>query len=181
MESPHLARLIDGTEFDTVCHEHVFYCSLTAFDDLLRRYELAVTGVERLRLRLRLHGSRKHGIGIPPHPACLTRVSPLDSRSHSQDAGDRLPRPAGRAVGLHAVTHRPDLLAGVAVHKNGEIGQYVQAPPSTAPRKQRAASDTSPASSGGAAQEPVRLRSIPDAFRSDAPTSDGAASSSAGF
>lgn len=50
VESPYLGRLIDGTEFDTVYHEHVFYYSLTAFDALLRRHGLTVTAVEQLKV-----------------------------------------------------------------------------------------------------------------------------------
>lgn len=63
VESPYLRSLIDGTEFDTVYHEHVFYFSLTAMDIAVRRHGLAVTDIEPLTI----HGGtlrytiRRHG------------------------------------------------------------------------------------------------------------------------
>ena len=64
VESPYLRSLIDGTEFDTVYHEHVFYFSLTAMDIAVRRHGLAVTDIEplaihggTLRYTIRGHGA----------------------------------------------------------------------------------------------------------------------------
>ncbi len=48
METPYVKDMIDHLEFDTIYHEHVFYYSLTALENLFRRHGLAATAVERL-------------------------------------------------------------------------------------------------------------------------------------
>ncbi|HUT23513.1 MAG TPA: class I SAM-dependent methyltransferase [Sumerlaeia bacterium] len=48
METPYVKDLIDGCEFDTIYHEHVFYYSLTALDRLFSRHGLLVQDVERV-------------------------------------------------------------------------------------------------------------------------------------
>ena len=47
-EFPHLLRLIEGVEFDTIYHEHFFYYSLLAFERILARHGLRVFDVEEL-------------------------------------------------------------------------------------------------------------------------------------
>jgi hypothetical protein len=48
IECPHLLRLIDGNQFDTLYHEHYFYWSLHALERLLAGVGLGVFHVERL-------------------------------------------------------------------------------------------------------------------------------------
>ncbi len=48
IEAPHLARMVDGVQFDTIYHEHYAYWSLLAMDSLLMRHGLRVFDVERL-------------------------------------------------------------------------------------------------------------------------------------
>ncbi len=48
METPYVRDMIDGLEFDTIYHEHVFYYSLTALESLFRRHGLTALAVERL-------------------------------------------------------------------------------------------------------------------------------------
>jgi SAM-dependent methyltransferase len=48
IEVPYVKDLIDGTEFDTIYHEHLCYFSLTALECLFRRHGLAVVDVERV-------------------------------------------------------------------------------------------------------------------------------------
>jgi SAM-dependent methyltransferase len=48
LEFPYLGDMIDGTEFDTIYHEHLCYFSLHAARNLFGRHGLAVTDVERL-------------------------------------------------------------------------------------------------------------------------------------
>lgn len=48
METPYVKDMIDGLEFDTIYHEHVFYYSLSALENLFRRHRLAAVDVERL-------------------------------------------------------------------------------------------------------------------------------------
>ena len=47
-EFPHLLRLIEGVEFDTIYHEHFFYYSLLVFERILARHGLRVFDVEEL-------------------------------------------------------------------------------------------------------------------------------------
>lgn len=48
IEAPHLVRMVDGVQFDTIYHEHYAYWSLLAMDHLLMRHGLRVFDVERL-------------------------------------------------------------------------------------------------------------------------------------
>ena len=48
LEFPHLVRLVDGNQFDTIYHEHFSYFSLTAVKTLLARHGLALFDVEEL-------------------------------------------------------------------------------------------------------------------------------------
>ena len=42
LEFPHLERLIDQNQFDTIYHEHFSYFSLITIDRLARRHELKI-------------------------------------------------------------------------------------------------------------------------------------------
>ncbi len=48
LEFPHLVRLIEGNQFDTIYHEHFSYISLFALEHLLARHGLRVFDVEQL-------------------------------------------------------------------------------------------------------------------------------------
>ncbi len=48
METPYVKNMLDGVEFDTIYHEHLFYYSLTALEALFQRHGLAASDVERL-------------------------------------------------------------------------------------------------------------------------------------
>ena len=48
IEAPHLLRMVDGVQFDTIYHEHYSYWSLLAMERLLARHGLKVFEVERL-------------------------------------------------------------------------------------------------------------------------------------
>ena len=48
MEFPHLLRLMDETQFDTIYHEHFSYLSLTAVDTIFAAHGLTITDVEEL-------------------------------------------------------------------------------------------------------------------------------------
>ena len=48
IEAPHLLRLVDGVQFDTIYHEHYAYWSLLAMERLLTRHGLHVFEVEQL-------------------------------------------------------------------------------------------------------------------------------------
>lgn len=48
IEAPHLLRMVDGVQFDTIYHEHYAYWSLLAMESILSRHGLRVFDVERL-------------------------------------------------------------------------------------------------------------------------------------
>jgi SAM-dependent methyltransferase len=48
IEVPHLLRLLEGRQFDTIYHEHLSYFSLRVIRDLFARHGLTVTDVEEL-------------------------------------------------------------------------------------------------------------------------------------
>ncbi len=48
IEFPHLLKLIEHVEFDTIYHEHYSYLSLTAIEHLFRRHELRLYDAEEL-------------------------------------------------------------------------------------------------------------------------------------
>lgn len=48
IEAPHLLRMVDGVQFDTIYHEHYAYWSLLAMERLLARHGLSVFEVELL-------------------------------------------------------------------------------------------------------------------------------------
>src|SRR5262249_21966036 len=48
MEFPHLLRLIEGNQFDTIYHEHFYYFSLTAVETIFARHGLTLFDVEEL-------------------------------------------------------------------------------------------------------------------------------------
>jgi SAM-dependent methyltransferase len=57
-EFPHLLRLMEETQFDTIYHEHFSYFSLLAVEPVFRSHDLAVVDVEELPTHggsLRLH------------------------------------------------------------------------------------------------------------------------------
>ncbi len=64
LEFPHLLRLIEGVQFDTIYHEHFSYFSLLALQPVLARHELRVFDVEELTTHggsLRLFACRADG------------------------------------------------------------------------------------------------------------------------
>lgn len=50
METPYVKSMLDDCEFDTIYHEHLFYWSLTALENVARSVGLAVVDVERVAI-----------------------------------------------------------------------------------------------------------------------------------
>jgi hypothetical protein len=75
LEFPHLERLMDENQFDTIYHEHFSYFSLVAIDRLARRHGLKVFDVEHLSTHggsLRIYLSRADsGHAISPSVGAL--------------------------------------------------------------------------------------------------------------
>ena len=69
VEVPHLVRLIEGVQFDTIYHEHFSYFSLTTLVRLFDSHQLEVFDVEELashggslRLYLKRRGDERHQV-----------------------------------------------------------------------------------------------------------------------
>jgi SAM-dependent methyltransferase len=64
IEVPHLVRLVDGNQFDTIYHEHFSYFSFLSAARVLSAHGLEVFDVEELATHggsLRLHAQHRHG------------------------------------------------------------------------------------------------------------------------
>jgi len=62
LEFPHLMKLVEGVQFDTIYHEHFSYLSLTAVTHIFAKNGLSVFDVEELPTHggsLRVYGQRK--------------------------------------------------------------------------------------------------------------------------
>ena len=70
MEFPHLVRLIEGNQFDTIYHEHFSYFTFTTVEQIFAAHRLVIFDVEELpthggslRIYARHVRSKKHAIG----------------------------------------------------------------------------------------------------------------------
>jgi hypothetical protein len=64
MEFPHLVRLVDGNQFDTIYHEHYSYLSLVAVERIFAAHDLELFDVEELPTHggsLRIFARRRAG------------------------------------------------------------------------------------------------------------------------
>jgi SAM-dependent methyltransferase len=72
LEFPHLLRLIEGIEFDTIYHEHLSYFSLLAVEPVFERAGLTVFDVEELPTHggsLRIYAQHADDASVPTGPA----------------------------------------------------------------------------------------------------------------
>jgi predicted TPR repeat methyltransferase len=68
LEFPHVRRLLERTQFDTIYHEHYSYFALATTADLMARHDLAVVDVEELPTHggsLRVHIRHRAGAPVP--------------------------------------------------------------------------------------------------------------------
>lgn len=71
VEIPHLLRLIEGNEFDTIYHEHCSYFSFCTAEEIFRQHELTIFDVEEISTHggsLRLYVCHASGDSQAPHP-----------------------------------------------------------------------------------------------------------------
>lgn len=74
IEFPHLLKLIEHVEFDTIYHEHYSYISLYAIEQVFRRYGLRIHDVEELPTHggsLRIYASHAALAGVADSAALL--------------------------------------------------------------------------------------------------------------
>ncbi len=72
-EFPHLLHLIDGTQFDTIYHEHYSYLSLTAIMNIFKSQGLSVFDVEELETHggsLRVYADK----GLRPEESSVAKI-----------------------------------------------------------------------------------------------------------
>jgi SAM-dependent methyltransferase len=84
LEFPHLLRMLEGGEFDTIYHEHYSYFSLMTASRIFAAHELTVSDVEELPTHggsLRLHV--QHAATAKPS----ARVASLLAREHAAGLG----------------------------------------------------------------------------------------------
>ena len=77
LEFPHLLRLIEHNEFDTIYHEHFSYFSLITADSILQAHGLKVFDVEELSTHggsLRVYASRVEDSTHPEKPSVQTII-----------------------------------------------------------------------------------------------------------
>ena len=70
IEAPHLVRLVEGIQFDTIYHEHYAYWSLLAMENVLNRHGLHVFDLEQL----------------PTHGGSLRVLAKADPLVHASEA-----------------------------------------------------------------------------------------------
>jgi SAM-dependent methyltransferase len=87
MEFPHLARLIEGVQFDTIYHEHYSYLSLTSVTRIFAHHGLAIFDVDELPTHggsLRIYARHADG----PSPERAPRVEALLARERAAGLAD---------------------------------------------------------------------------------------------
>ena len=87
VEIPHLLRLIEGNEFDTIYHEHCSYFSFCTAEEIFRQHGLTIFDVEEISTHggsLRLYVCHSSGGSRAPH----SHVSQLKQRELARGIRD---------------------------------------------------------------------------------------------
>lgn len=86
IEVPYVKDMIDGSEFDTIYHEHLCYFSLTSLSFLFERHGLRIEDVERLAIHggsLRVFVGKEGVQSENARPATSTRAEQLLAEEQS--------------------------------------------------------------------------------------------------
>ena len=89
LEFPHVVRLVEGVQFDTIYHEHFSYFSLTTITRIAAAHGLAVADVEELATHggsLRVH-LRRDGDGAKAEPAVAAVLAREEAGGYAGLAG----------------------------------------------------------------------------------------------
>lgn len=106
-EFPHLLRMVQENQFDTVYHEHYSYLSLTAVQRILDANGLDIFDVEQLPTHggsLRVFAQRRD-TGIHTHDDSVSAILALEARAGMSDTGFY------RNLQAHAEKVKDDVLA----------------------------------------------------------------------
>jgi hypothetical protein len=117
LEFPHLLRLLEGNQFDTIYHEHFSYFSLSTCRDVFARHGLEVFDVEELSshggsLRVFLHhaGDRSHA-----------RTGRVDALLAAEEKGGLFERHTYPGFGRQVEGVKRSLLAElISIREDGE-------------------------------------------------------------
>ena len=109
-EFPHVMRLVDGAQFDTIYHEHYSYLSLTAVQSILHSQGLRVFDVEEL----------------PTHGGSMRVFACRDTAAHREEpcVGEMLK--GERAAGLLTAGYYAQLQAAADRVKLGLLGFLIE-------------------------------------------------------
>jgi SAM-dependent methyltransferase len=80
LEFPHLLRLIEETQFDTIYHEHFSYLALAAVERLFAAHDLVIFDVEELSTHggsLRVFAARRESNPVPSARVAAVRANEL--------------------------------------------------------------------------------------------------------
>ena len=104
MEFPHLLRLMEGNQFDTIYHEHFCYFSLITVQKVLAAHGLTVFDVEELPTHggsLRIYARHADECGVAGRPGrrtscCSASWTPVSTRIEGyRTFAARCKRPSG--------------------------------------------------------------------------------------
>jgi SAM-dependent methyltransferase len=111
MEFPHLLRMVEGNQFDTIYHEHFSYLSLLVTERLFDEHDLRIFHVEELPT---------HGGSLRIHAAHRDRAS-------AGTEGLRRVREAEREAGMHELPFYDRFEEGVRRAKNALLRFLIEA------------------------------------------------------
>jgi SAM-dependent methyltransferase len=77
-EFPHLMRLVEGNQFDTIYHEHFWYFSLTALTPVFQKHHLEIFDVEEIPTHggsLRIYVRHQQNSAGEPSPAMIDLIA----------------------------------------------------------------------------------------------------------
>ncbi len=111
MEFPHLLRLIEQVQFDTIYHEHFSYLSLLAVERLFARHGLRITDVREL----------------PTHGGSLRIYATHAERGLSETPAVEALRALERAAGLHQLATYTRFAARVEACKRSVLRFLIDA------------------------------------------------------
>jgi SAM-dependent methyltransferase len=81
-EFPHLMRLVEGNQFDTIYHEHFWYFSLTALIPVFHKHQLEIFDVEEIPTHggsLRIYVKHEQNGASRPSPAMIDLIAREES------------------------------------------------------------------------------------------------------
>ncbi len=117
LEFPHLLRLFDGNQFDTIYHEHFSYFSLLSVERVFAAHNLTIFDVDELPTH---GGSLRIYLRRAEFPDIQVDAKVADLRRREEEAGLHLPETYGRFAERVKETKRKLLEFLIAVKRDGK-------------------------------------------------------------